>query len=77
MSDPKRLTVNRTKSGALEVSYDGKEIKNVNALSVSVSPLGVAATLVFTVQEVDVATALDRIVGCQEDSSEAHGLEVN
>ena len=48
-AEKKRLKVKRTDGGDLEVEYGDTPIENVSALSISVSPLGVMATLVFTV----------------------------
>lgn len=74
---PKKLKVSRTDAGDLVVSYGGTPIENVSALSISVSPMGAMATLVFTIEEVDVETALHRVIGCKEEEEKFSEMEIN
>ena len=66
---PKRLSIDRDADG-FHVEYGGQKIENVAALSVSVSPAGVSTTIVFCPEEVDVSSAVERIIGCSEKDPE-------
>lgn len=77
MSEVKKLKVSRTESGDLVVTYGETLVENVSALSIAVSPVGCMATLVFTVDEVDVETALHRIIGCKEEEEKFTDVELN
>lgn len=73
----KKIVIDRKKNGDLSVKYDGKAIENVNALSISVSPMGVAATLVFICDAAEVRSTLHRIVGCRESDENFEEMEIN
>ena len=77
MNDKTKLIIRRADNGDLEVKYGDTPIGNVSALSISVSPMGVMATLVFTAEELDVSSALHRIIGCKEEVEEFSEMEIN